>query len=154
MRIPLYVRVPGLDGHRVDSLVYLPDLTATLYDLSGASPLVPLDGVSLLPLLTGSTPSIHPDGVLGSHLNTGTQVDVKPWWALYQDCSITPQCLVLIRYKNGEEELYDLTSDPYELTNLLPNGVTGYAGVSGWDSSNPVVQALEASLNSHIAAGA
>jgi hypothetical protein len=42
---------------------------------------------------------------------------------------------------------------PYEMTNLLPNATTGYAGVAGWDASNPIVQALEASLNAHIAAG-
>jgi arylsulfatase A-like enzyme len=156
MRVPFYIHVPGAPGGRIDSLVYLPDLAATLYDVSGATALVPTDGVSLLPLLRGEVASVHPDGVLGSHLNTGTQVDVKPWYAWYQDCSVVApaDCYVIIRYKTGgEEELYDLTTDPYELRNLLPNRVTGYAGVPGYDSSNPLVAGLETTLTQHIAAG-
>jgi arylsulfatase A-like enzyme len=191
MRVPLLIRVPGATGGRIDALTYLPDLTATLYDIAGTSPLVAPDGESLLPLMRGDVANIHPDGILGSHLtvlgggtNVGNLFDTKPFNVLFSECvgvssppetttipdtttapeettdtaapsvSSPPDCYALIRWKNGEEELYDLTTDPYEMTNLLPNATTGYAGVAGWDASNPTVEALEASLDAHIAAGA
>jgi arylsulfatase A-like enzyme len=198
MRVPLMIRVPGAPGGRIDALTYLPDLAATLYDIAGVAPLVPPDGVSLLPLMSGDVATIHPDGLLGSHpmvsgggTNLGNLYDTKPFSVLFSECvaepsppdtttttsdattipddttttvdtppmatlsvSNPPDCYALIRWKNGEEELYDLTTDPYEMTNLLPNTTTGYPGVPGWDASNAVVQALEASLNAHLAAGA
>jgi hypothetical protein len=223
MRVPLLIRVPGAPGGRIDALSYLPDLTATLYDIAGASPLVPSDGASLLPLLRGEVATVHPNGILGSHLlvssgggtNAANLADTRPFTVLFSDCTADastvpttttqtttdpnettsttvdpnettsstvdpnettttaetvttvaetttialppptkPDCYALIRWKDGQEELYDLTTDPYELKNLLPNATTGYRGVAGWDSSNPIVQALESSLNSHIAAGA
>ncbi len=58
-------------------------------------------------------------------------------------------------YKNvsygTEWELYNLTADPYELQNLMPNDVTGYAGVPGWDT--PDVLALQARLEQAILDG-
>jgi hypothetical protein len=138
-------------------LTYLPDLTATLYDIAGATELVPTDGVSVMPLLSGTASSIHPEGVLGSHLVLTVDpalADVRPWYAWYQDCSVSgPTCLVLIRYENGEQELYDLRTDPYQLTNLLPNPTTGYAGVAGWDTDNPLVADIIATLDAHIPLG-
>jgi len=207
MRVPLMIRIPGAAGGRIDSLAYLPDLTATLYDIAGTSPLVPTDGSSLLPLLRGTVATVHSSGILGSHLlvttgggtNAANLADTRPFTVLFSECiadatppttttsetttsndpnettttndpnettttveettttappPTAPDCYALVRWKDGQEELYDLTTDPYELTNLLPNATTHYAGVTGWNASNPVVQALEASLNSHIAAGA
>jgi arylsulfatase A-like enzyme len=158
-RVPFFVRVPGTTGGTVDALTYLPDLTATLYDIAEATPLVPTDGVSVLPLVTGEAATIHPEGVLGSHLqltdNDPALADVRPWYAWYQDCSVSgPNCLVLIRYETGEQELYDIVADPYQLTNLLPNPITGYPGVEGWDLDNPLVSDIIASLDAHIATGA
>jgi hypothetical protein len=106
--------------------------------------------------MTGEESTLHPDGIFGSHRVVQVDpklLDIQPWYALYQDCSVTPQCFVLIRYDGGEYELYDLTNDPFELQNLLPNPVTGYAGVPGWDDSNPVVADLKAQLDARIAAG-
>ena len=52
----------------------------------------------------------------------------------------------------GDEwELYNLTDDPYELQNLMPNAVTGYPGVPGWDT--PGVLALQARLEQAILTG-
>jgi arylsulfatase A-like enzyme len=155
-RVPLFIRVPSLPGGTVPALVYLPDLAATLYDIADASPIITPDGLSLLPLMTGEESTLHPDGIFGSHRVVQVDpklLDIQPWYALYQDCSVTPQCFVLIRYDGGEYELYDLTNDPFELQNLLPNPVTGYAGVPGWDDSNPVVADLKAQLDARIAAG-
>jgi hypothetical protein len=97
--------------------------------------------------------------VLGSHLhvteNDSALADVRPWYAWYQDCSVSgPSCLVLIRYETGEQELYDIVADPYQLTNLLPNPTTGYPGVEGWNVDNPVVSDIIATLDAHIATGA
>lgn len=153
MRVPLFVHVPGLPGGTINALTYLPDLAATLYDIAGATPLVATDGMSWLPLLNGTVTTLH-DGVLGSHLNTGAQVDVRVWKAWYQDCSVHVPCYAVIRYRTGEHELYNLTDDPYELQNLLPNLITGYGGVPGYAETDPVVAQLEQTLTTHIALGA
>lgn len=55
MHLPLLVRLPGGEqrGPTVDELVYNLDTTATIYDLAGIEDHQPIDGQSLLPLLTG-----------------------------------------------------------------------------------------------------
>ena len=52
-----------------------------------------------------------------------------------------------------EYEIYVLDQDPWELTNVAANSVTGYGGVPGWDDSNPEVAAAKASLAVHMAQG-
>ncbi len=55
MHLPLLVRMPdGLGaGKVVDELVYNLDMSATVYDLAGVEKYQPIDGRSLLPLITG-----------------------------------------------------------------------------------------------------
>jgi hypothetical protein len=52
-----------------------------------------------------------------------------------------------------EWEVYVLDEDPWELTNVHANAFTGYAGVPGWDDTNPELAAAKASLAAHVAAG-
>jgi len=55
MHLPLLVRMPGGvgAGKVVDELVYNLDMAATVYDLAGIREHQPIDGHSLLPLITG-----------------------------------------------------------------------------------------------------
>lgn len=155
-RIPLFIRVPGLAGGRVGHLTYMPDLTATLYDIAEGTPIIPPDGLSLLPLLTGEVTTLHPDGVFLSHTEVQDDAmldDVRPWWAWVHDCQVSNPCYKTVKYSTGEWEIYDLTNDPYEMRNKVANPVTGYPGDPGWDDTNPLVQALKANLEAHIALG-
>jgi arylsulfatase A-like enzyme len=58
IRVPLLLRVPGLDGPRaVDALALNNDLAPTLAEVAGTVPAMNVDGRSLLPLLRGTVPT-------------------------------------------------------------------------------------------------
>jgi arylsulfatase A-like enzyme len=128
VRVPMVVRYPAvLDPSRhvvSDALVSNVDIAATIMDAVG----IPwdADGVSLLPLLRGTTASVR-DGLLiewceatrstdrcrpGEGMENLNDVATPPFFGIETDR------YVFIRYQTGETELYDLTADPYELTNL------------------------------------
>jgi arylsulfatase A-like enzyme len=118
LHVPLAVAGPGIaQGVRYHPITTL-DLTATVLDLAGAERLPGMDGASALPLMTG------PDRPWTVPVVTeGLVVDVRR-----QPGSDLPEGLTtsglrtgrwkLIRYANGESELYDLVNDPNELTSL------------------------------------
>jgi N-acetylglucosamine-6-sulfatase len=57
IRVPLVIRGPGVpEGRERDELVNNLDLTATILDIAGAEATNPLDGASLVPLLSGAHP--------------------------------------------------------------------------------------------------
>lgn len=103
-RVPLAILVPGASPRICDSPVSLVDLYPTLIRLCGlASPLHALDGVDLAPIVEGTTASRG-----------------RPVVATYgrQNHSIRDETHRYIRYRNGDEELYDLRSDAHEWKNL------------------------------------
>ena len=66
------------------------------------------DGQSLLPLVTGSG-SIAKEKILIEH---GGGVVVPAY------CGVRVQGWTFVRYATGEEELYDLSADPWETQNV------------------------------------
>ena len=110
IRVPLVirydpvVRAPRTDEHLVVNI----DLAPTIADVTGAGrPRV--DGRSLLPLLRSSRAPWRRDFLI-EHMR-GTN-DVPTY------CGVRTEHAVYVRYATGEEELYDLRRDPYELSNL------------------------------------
>ena len=104
-RVVLTISVPGMPQQYCPAPVSLLDLYPTLVSLCGlpAPTTHPLDGVDLTPILKGERsergkPVLSTYG-LGNH-------SIRDWRFRY------------IRYRNGEEELYDHESDPHEWTNL------------------------------------
>ena len=152
MRIPLLMHVPGTSSQTISHLAYLPDIYATVLDITGATPLVAgasADSHSLMDLVRNPGIPIHPDGILGSHLQETDDpalADTRPWTALYPDCPVlSSPCLVLIHYPSTDEyELYDLSTDPFEIHQLLPNPLTGYKGIV--DPLSQTVVNLKAAL--------
>jgi arylsulfatase A-like enzyme len=152
MRIPLLMRVPGAPTQTISHLAYLPDIYPTILDISGAPPLVAgaaADSRSLMDLVRNPAVATHPYGILGSHLQDTVDPaldDTRPWTALYPDCAAPPSpCRVLINYPSTNEyELYDLATDPFEIHQILPNPLTGYAGLV--DPLSPTVAGLETTL--------
>jgi arylsulfatase A-like enzyme len=117
IKMPFYVRGPGVPaGRSVDHLIGLVDLPSTFLGMAGASVPGSVDGMSFLPLLSASPPAPtswrqemlieHPGGA-------GLPVQIPPYYGVRAASEI------YVEYDNGENEYYDLRSDPFELTNTV-----------------------------------
>jgi arylsulfatase A-like enzyme len=116
IRVPMVIRydpVTGGSPGRVDSRFALNiDLAPTFADVAGTS-MPGAEGRSLLPLLSGS-PSLWRNRFLVEHLHGH-----MPTY-----CAVRDEGFAYVRYATGDEELYDLASDPAELQNVA--GDPGY----------------------------
>lgn len=103
-RVPLILAGPGITpGQRCSQPAELLDLYPTLTELAGLPPRSDLEGISLLPQLRDdATPRARP--ALTTH-NQGNHAVRSEQWRY-------------IRYADGTEELYHLSSDPHEWSNL------------------------------------
>jgi arylsulfatase A-like enzyme len=127
IRVPLVIRydpltaAPRRDAHLALNI----DLAATWADLAGvAAP--QMDGVSLVPLLRSPSPPWRSDFLI-EHLKVGFG---PPTY-----CAIRSEQFTYVVYGTGEQELYDLSQDRYELTNVAND-----------PSQSAVVMAMEARL--------
>ena len=110
--VPLLFRIPGMSNvSRIKELVSLVDLLPTLIDVAGGKPedaVSPLDGHSLMPLLTGSAAWSNP--VISEYTGEGVNAP----------CRMIRNSQHKLIYTHGHPSLlYDLLSDPNELTNLM-----------------------------------
>jgi len=131
VRVPLIVVGPGVPaGRTVDAMTENTDLCPTFAELAGAPAPPAADGHSLVPLLRDpSTPdaagaSDWRDAVLIEHhgnvaLGVGDP-DAPPAGSgnppSYE--ALRSRDALYVEYADGERELYDLASDPFELHNL------------------------------------
>jgi N-acetylglucosamine-6-sulfatase len=106
IRIPLIVRGPGIPaGVLGDEMMLNVDIADTLEALTGVS--VPAtEGVSLASLLRGGQAPVHDDFVLERLIDA---TDPPSY------CGVRTNRYKYVRYSTGEEELYDLSVDPWEL---------------------------------------
>jgi arylsulfatase A-like enzyme len=107
IRTPLIVRNPAV--HRgaptSDALVSVVDLFPTLCEAAGAAVPPGVEGKSLWGLYRGDGGPVHPE-----------------IFALYhnlQRAVRTPSHKLILHLRSGAVELFDLRTDPYELTNLV-----------------------------------
>jgi len=108
IRIPLYVRGPGVArGRVVAAPTVLIDVTATLADLAGVSVPAAYDGRSLRQLIhDGEAPSDWRQDVLVEGFSAELDYALRtPEWAY-------------VEHSSRERELYDMRSDPYQLENV------------------------------------
>ena len=114
IHVPLIMAGPGVPrGATANQIVSLGDLTTTFLDVARASPGIPQDGVSLLPL--------SHDPVLRAHRSLLLEAGGAPFRhvpRLYTGVR-TSDDMVLLRWWNGSEEVYDLKTDPYELNGAV-----------------------------------
>ncbi len=106
MRVPFIVLMPGV-APRTEASLVLPslDLGPTIFELAGVSRKT--DGTSLVPLLKVPGQPWRTDFFFEKTTSAGGGPAI---WAGVRDGRWK-----YVRYWNGEEELYDLNADPYEL---------------------------------------
>jgi N-acetylglucosamine-6-sulfatase len=110
IRVPMAVRLPGqiAPGSVSQAIVSNVDLAPTIADFAGATLLA--DGLTLRPVLTGQTASVRSRVVL-EHLQWVTTVPTY--------CGVRTRWFTFVRYGTGEEELYALQDDPFQLKNAV-----------------------------------
>lgn len=111
IRIPLVVRYdpaanPGVTEPKLAVGI---DVAPTIADVTRAAAPA-MDGVSLLPLVE-SAPTTWRKDFLVEHM--AKREDRVPTY-----CGVRTTRYTYVYYETGEEELYDLLRDPYELDNL------------------------------------
>ena len=114
-RIPLMVYVPGLTPMRVSHPVSTIDYAPTILDLVGLEPVKDMQGVSLVPVLTGETEKVreyvfNEAGYVRDHQRA---VWDGRWKLMY-----IPSRQAQLDMRGVEFELYDLSVDPLETKNL------------------------------------
>lgn len=114
IRIPLVVRYDPLTrGTSTDALAANVDLVPTIAEIVGVE--TPgAEGRSLVPLLRGDASAVR-TGLLIEHMQfrTGLHRADPPTY-----CALRTVDRLFVHYATGEEELYDLRRDPYQLRNL------------------------------------
>jgi len=131
-RVPFFVRGPGVAaGAKAENLALNTDLAPTFADLAGVR--FPADGRSLAPLLSGEEDPSWRTSVLleklpqeNSNEEGGKGKGNKGKSKQGPSSSLGFQAVrtathKYVEYNNGEEELYDLEADPYELENIYEN---------------------------------
>jgi arylsulfatase A-like enzyme len=112
IRVPLVVRwdAGGVrPGSSPDALALNVDIAPTIAEAAAvAAP--GAEGVSLLPVLRGSAEGPPRQDFLIEHLEGTNPIPTY--------CAVRSRGWTYVRYTDGEEELYDLGSDPWQLENL------------------------------------
>lgn len=127
IRVPMAVRGPGFDGGgRVRNLVSLVDVAPTLLDAAGLPIPESMQGRSFLPLTRGETEG-WPEEVFVqiSESQTGRAVRTRRWKYGVD----APDGAEGRADRYVEQYLYDLDSDPHEMTNLV--AIENYRVVAG-----------------------
>ncbi|MGN9787345.1 sulfatase family protein [Nonomuraea sp. ZG12] len=118
IRVPMVIRGPGVPKNvTIGPMGATVDLAPTIAELGGATPPSFAEGRSLLPVLRGERPADWRKNVLIEFARpadrfSAAQTPVPPYRA------VRTQRYTYVRYQTGEEQLYDLLTDPYQLDNL------------------------------------
>ncbi len=127
IQVPLIVVGPGVaKDHQASAFAQNVDLRSTFDEFAGTRPSEPVDGRSVVPLLSPSTPPVPqgwPQGALIEH--QGPVVSKRD--PDYQSAAAAnpPSYRALrlpgalyVEYSDGSREYYNLDADPYELDNV------------------------------------
>jgi N-acetylglucosamine-6-sulfatase len=150
VQVPLFVRGPGIPaGGQPRAAVWNADITATILKIANAEPGLPQDGRSLLPYaqdpnLKSTRPILLETGPPGATAEPGTpsaaSAGKRVHFSKYVknlDLDHTAQIsraivapryraihtnrYVLVKYSNGNREMYDLAADPLEDHSIYKN---------------------------------
>lgn len=120
IHVPLTIAGPGIRAEvQSDALVANTDLSVTIADFAGATPLRQVDGRSLRPVLQSSNPSWTRQRILIENYTEQTGVvplDVVEPYRAIRVCGGRDD-LIFVDYEGSEIEMYDLAVDPFQLDN-------------------------------------
>jgi arylsulfatase A-like enzyme len=116
IRVPFAVRGPGVpSGRRIGAMALTIDLAPTFATWAGIEAPDFVDGRSLVPLLRD--PSIPwRNSFIIQRLGLESDEQLKPANAL----AVRTGKYTYVAYNNGEQELYDVELDPYQLDSIEP----------------------------------
>jgi arylsulfatase A-like enzyme len=114
LRVPLVIKLPGqAAGRVVDTPVSLADLAPTVLDLTGAAPLPHAEGRSLRPALLGQPLKTVPVFAMSMERQSRFTSIAVGHYAV-----IDGKYKLVLHLGEKRRELFDLDTDPYELTDL------------------------------------
>ncbi len=117
LRIPLLIRGPSVpQGVTRSRMVLNNDFAPTFASWASATPPDFVDGRSLSPLLSATPPATWRTAFLAEHRRSAEEYPFVRAIPNY-DAVRTPR-YAYVEYKTGETELYDLSSDPYQLSSI------------------------------------
>jgi N-acetylglucosamine-6-sulfatase len=163
VNVPFYVRGPGIaPGTRVTDPAGNVDIAPTIADMADAPTPADVDGLSLLPRLTGGPRLTRKYLLLGRDLIPTNRKATSPLEEtpekfvldarasrLNDFVGLVSKRFKLIRYTHlRHEELYDLERDPYELRNLLSQDDASYAAMS--PEGRKIVRGLRDALDALV----
>jgi arylsulfatase A-like enzyme len=112
-QVPLLIRGPGIPaGETSEALVGNVDLAPTVAQIAAARPTVEVDGHSLLTLAR------YPERSSDRALLLESLVRDRSTYYGYPYAAIRSGHFLYVDYETGDEELYNLVADPYELESL------------------------------------
>ena len=146
--VPLIVRGPGIEpGSHVSELAGNIDLAPTIAEMTGTQAPSWVDGLSLMPLLTGAATELPREhlllsrGLIPLEKRALSEVEEFPETVvesarharLSDFNAVVTQRWKLVDYTNSaHEELYDLRNDPNELDNLMVGGWQSMQAMPPW----------------------
>src|SRR3989344_3265784 len=114
-RVPLVISYPKLtkNAHENNSFVLNIDIASTIAQLAGIRIPVRVNGKSLVPLLSDPQGSVRSDFLLEVYNSRKGYKNI--------DYAVRTREYKYTELSSGEKELYDFTTDPYELVNQINN---------------------------------
>jgi arylsulfatase A-like enzyme len=127
--VPLYMRWPAMTGkgdRTVDEPVSNVDLAPTFCALAGCS-MPDAEGHSLVPIIRGDASRLERDYLYTELLNgagcyRSPRYPRPEWSGVETTLRYSPTRWAYTLYRDGQEELYDLTHDPHRLVNVAHGG--------------------------------
>jgi arylsulfatase A-like enzyme len=118
IRTAFFIRYPKLvrPGTAIEPMALALDIAPTLVELAGGTPGAHVQGLSLIPLLKKRSPRWR-KSFLVEYYNESAW----PWIVGMSYKAVRTESAKLIHWvqKEGVDELYDLGTDPYEITNVI-----------------------------------
>jgi arylsulfatase A-like enzyme len=114
-KVPLWINTPGIAARTDDNLVENIDIAPTIADFAGVPAPSSVNGMSFVDLLLNSQASWRTELLLegwGHHSGLTN---------LHGFQGVRTQHYVYAEYYNGDQELYDLLLDPFQLNNVANN---------------------------------